>query len=110
MLLQRDGLPADDLVLENVSAAKLPFVIVNERVDDPLFGVALDDVRASRMATAHLLALGHVDIAHLGIGGSTRRALDRHDGWQQALAHAELPASEEMVAVGGSRPRPGTPG
>ncbi len=110
LLLQRDGLPADDLVLENVSAAKLPFVIVNERVDDPLFGVALDDVRASRMATAHLLALGHVDIAHLGIGGSTRRALDRREGWQQALAHAELPAPEEMVAVGGSRPETGYAG
>src|SRR5215218_1841970 len=52
LLLQRDGLPADDLVLESVQAAKLPFVIVNERVEDPLLGVALDDVRASRMAGA----------------------------------------------------------
>ncbi|MFD2094160.1 LacI family DNA-binding transcriptional regulator [Blastococcus deserti] len=110
LLLQRDGLLADDVVLENVLATKLPFVIVNERVEDPLYGVALDDVRASRMATAHLLALGHVDVAHLAIGGTTRRALDRQEGWQQALSHAGLPAPPEMVAVGGGRPETGYAG
>lgn len=110
LLLQRDGLPADDVALEDVLATNLPFVIVNERVEDPLYGIALDDVRASRMATAHLLALGHVDIAHLAIGGSTRRALDRQEGWQQALAHAGLPAPEQMAAIGGGRPETGYAG
>jgi LacI family transcriptional regulator len=110
MLLQRDGFPADDVVMANVLATKLPFVIVNERVEQPLIGVAMDDARASRMATAHLIALGHVDIAHLAIGGSTSRSSDRRDGWRQALRHAELPAPDGMVAVGGSTPESGYAG
>ena len=110
ILLQQDGLPADDVVMANVAATHLPFVLVNERVDPPQFGVALDDVEASRLATAHLLALGHADIAHLGIGGTTRRAKDRVAGWQQALENVGLAAPSEMVAVGGSQPETGYAG
>jgi LacI family transcriptional regulator len=79
-------------------------------MEPPLAGVALDDVRASRMATAYLVALGHTDVAHLAIGGRTTRSADRRAGWEQALRHAQLPAGPELVAVGGSRPETGYQG
>jgi LacI family transcriptional regulator len=110
LLLQRDGLPADDIVMENLRSTKLPFVIVNERVSSPLAGVALDDRHASELATGHLLALGHKNIAHLAIGGSTYRSRDRQEGWENALADAGLPASRDLVAIGGSRPETGYAG
>jgi LacI family transcriptional regulator len=110
LILQRDGLPADDVVMENLLTTQLPFVIVNERVAPPLSGVALDDVRASRLATGHLLALGHREIGHLAIGGSTHRSQDRQDGWEQALTQAGLSAPADLVAVGGSRPETGYAG
>jgi DNA-binding LacI/PurR family transcriptional regulator len=110
LILQRDGLPADDVVMENLLTTQLPFVIVNERVAPPLSGVALDDVRASRLATGHLLALGHREIGHLAIGGSTHRSQDRQDGWEQALTQAGLNAPADLVAVGGSRPETGYAG
>jgi LacI family transcriptional regulator len=110
LLLQRDGLAADEVVMQNVQSTKLPFVIVNEKVDEPLSGVALDDARAARIATAHLVALGHTKIAHLAIGGSTSRSADRRSGWEQALDHAGLPAPAGMLAVGGGSPATGYAG
>lgn len=110
LVLQRDGLPADELITENVAATGLPFVVANERVDDPLYGVALDDAQASATATSHLLALGHVDVAHLGIGGSTRRASDRVEGWRRALEHAGVSPADGLLALGGSRPETGYTG
>jgi LacI family transcriptional regulator len=110
LLVQRDGLPADDVVLENLRSAQLPFVIVNERVSAPLSGVALDDRHASELATGHLLALGHKEIAHLAVGGTTHRSLDREAGWRDALTAAGLPAPADLIAVGGSRPETGYAG
>jgi LacI family transcriptional regulator len=110
LLLQRDGLPADEVMTENLVATKLPFVIVNERVAGPFSAVALDDRRATQLATAHLVALGHRDIAHLAIGGETSRSADRREGWRHALEQAGLSAPEAMVHVGGSRPETGYAG
>lgn len=110
LLLQRDGVPGDDVVMANLLATNLPFVIVNERVSAPLSGVALDDAHAAQLATAHLLALGHRHIAHLAIGGDTCRSDDRREGWRRALEHAGVPAPDEMVQVGGGRPETGYAG
>lgn len=110
ILLQRDGVPGDALVMDHVVGSGLPFVIVNERVAPPVAGVALDDCRAAELATAHLLALGHRRIAHLAIGGETNRSEDRRRGWELALKRAGLAASPAMVAIGGGRPETGYAG
>lgn len=110
LLLQRDGLPADEIVMKNLHSTELPFVIVNERVSAPLASVALDDRGASALATSHLLALGHTDIAHLAVGGSTSRSLDRLKGWEQALINAGRAAPADLVEVGGSEPQTGYAG
>lgn len=110
LLLQRDGVPADEVVIENLRTLGLPFVIVNERVAAPLAGVALDDRQAAALATGHLLALGHREIAHLAVGGSTNRSHDRLDGWREAMDTAGLPARPDLVADGGSTPETGYAG
>lgn len=107
LVIQRDGLPGDAALTDGLLLADLPFVVVNERVEPPLSGVALDDTRAGRIATAHLIALGHTDIATIDIGGSTSRSTDRHAGWEQALRHAGLAVRPDLVAAGGARAETG---
>ncbi|MFC7546783.1 LacI family DNA-binding transcriptional regulator [Plantactinospora sp. GCM10030261] len=107
LVIQRDGQPGDDALLAGLRLAELPFVVVNERVEPPLAGVALDDTRAGRVATAHLIALGHTEIASIDIGGPTSRSADRHAGWDQAMRHAGLEPRSDLVAVGGARPETG---
>jgi len=58
--------------------------------------LTVDDVAVARLATEHLLALGHRDIAH--IGASPQFDLDFHipthrrQGFEQAMADAGIPA------------------
>jgi DNA-binding LacI/PurR family transcriptional regulator len=55
--------------------------------------VAIDDARAMRRATEHLLALGHVDIAFLGGGGDLPWAsvdAERFEGYRSTMTDAGL--------------------
>jgi LacI family repressor for deo operon, udp, cdd, tsx, nupC, and nupG len=72
-------------------------------VGGPLPGVStltIDDVAVARLATEHLIALGHRRIAH--IGGSQEFDLDFHIptsrrlGYEQALTDAGLPLDERL--------------
>jgi DNA-binding LacI/PurR family transcriptional regulator len=106
LMLQRDG-GASDRVVARVAGSRVPVVILNERVRAPLSGVAVEDRRAAMLATRHLLALGHRDIAHLQLGGANSRARDRRAGWQAALREAGVAAPEELLANGGTRSETG---
>jgi LacI family repressor for deo operon, udp, cdd, tsx, nupC, and nupG len=72
-------------------------------VGGPIEGVrtlTIDDVAVARLATEHLLALGHTRIAH--IGGNKDYDLDFHlptnrrFGYQAALAAADIPVAPEL--------------
>ncbi|MES2094428.1 MAG: LacI family DNA-binding transcriptional regulator [Actinomycetota bacterium] len=71
-------------------------------VGGPLAGVpslAIDDVAIARLATEHLLMLGHTAILH--IGGASEEDTDFHmvrnrrAGFQQAMTAAGLPVADE---------------
>lgn len=73
-------------------------------VGGPLPGVrtlSIDDVAVARLATEHLLALGHTRIAH--IGGDPDSELDFHlptsrrVGYEEALAAAGIPVDPRLV-------------
>ena len=78
-----------------------PLVLLGERVfDGPADHVAIDNVAAARDATAHLLTLGRRRIAAIGDQRHVpagRTAHLRLAGYQQALAEAGLPYTEELV-------------
>jgi DNA-binding LacI/PurR family transcriptional regulator len=105
LMMQRDG-DASDKVVARVAGSRVPVVILNERVRPPLSGVAVDDRRAAMLATRHLIALGHTDIAYLQVSGSNSRARDRRAGWQAAMRGAGLDPAGRLV-VGGVRPDTG---
>ncbi|MBP2437031.1 LacI family DNA-binding transcriptional regulator [Microbacterium amylolyticum] len=73
-------------------------------VGGPIEGVrtlALDDIAASRLATEHLLSLGHTRIAHIGGDAASDRdfhmPLKRRRGYEQALRTAGIDLDEHMV-------------
>ncbi|MGO4298713.1 LacI family DNA-binding transcriptional regulator [Leifsonia sp. RAF41] len=89
---------AEDEVLRLLALGK-PLV----GVGGPLPGVStltIDDVAVARLATDHLVALGHRRIAH--IGGSHEFDLDFHIptsrrlGYERALTEAGLPVDERL--------------
>lgn len=73
-------------------------------VGGPLAGVPsleIDEMAIARLATEHLLALGHASVLH--IGGSAENDTDFHigshrrAGFEQAMAAAGLPVSAESM-------------
>ena len=76
-------------------AAPVPVVMVGPtQPDGDLPSVAVDQVAGARLATEHLLALGHADVLHLAGPPDWIDARERAVGWRRALVAA------------GVRPRP----
>ena len=83
---------ADDEI-DRLTALGLP-VIALGGPDPRLSALTLDDVAVARLATEHLLALGHTRIAHIGAGSEFDRDFHiptrRRQGFEQALTAAGL--------------------
>jgi DNA-binding LacI/PurR family transcriptional regulator len=71
--------------------------------------VSIDDFAAARLATAHLVSLGHRRIAHLGWEGVGDFALatTRQGGYAAALQEARIRLEPELVVLGGFTTRDG---
>ncbi len=81
---------------------RTPYVLVNrysEEGMDPFVGS--DDVAGARLATQHLVELGHVRIGHLSGQATVSTGVLRKRGYQAALAEAGLAADLELTAEAG---------
>ena len=75
-----------------------PVILLGERLDaSGADHVAIDNVRAAREATAHLISLGRTRIAAIGVqeGGGT--ATLRTRGYREAFAQAGMPVDETLL-------------
>lgn len=84
---------------------RTPLVLLGERVlDGPTHHVAIDNLRAAREVTEHLLARGHTRIAAIGAqeNPSANTAHLRLAGYRQALEAAGVPFDERLVPATGS--------
>jgi LacI family transcriptional regulator len=78
----------------------IPVVLINRRLPGAAASaVTNDDWRGIGLAVAHLVALGHRRIAHLGGPAGVSTAIDRRDGFLAALAGSGLDPGQEPVAA-----------
>jgi len=76
----------------------VPVVAAEAGPDDSVPLVAVDQVEGARLATAHLLELGHKTVWHISGPSDWLEAEDRLNGWRQTLDAAG--ASAPAVLVG----------
>jgi LacI family repressor for deo operon, udp, cdd, tsx, nupC, and nupG len=110
MLLKRvDGViavnvPVDEGELELLDRLDLPLVAVGTPVPGRSL-VRIDDVLTARMATEHLIGLGHTRIAFVGPMpddiAQTQAPLQRLHGFEEAMAHHGLSHAPHFVIDGG---------
>jgi DNA-binding LacI/PurR family transcriptional regulator len=82
-------------------AYDLPMVIVNnEGASASQSIVSNDDVYGTRLATRHLIELGHRRIAYIGISGGPRTNSDRERGFREEMATHGIPVDERLVVYG----------
>jgi LacI family transcriptional regulator len=102
-LLQR----ADDLsdqALEHLVANDARFVLVTSRTPGRRGSVLLDDVSGARVATEHLLSLGHTRVGLIGGIEMSDIAQRREHGYRLALRRAGIRCQEHWVRRWGHSP------
>jgi LacI family transcriptional regulator len=101
-----DGALVDGLVLPPERIARFvedgfPIVCLDRDVDSPSVPlVQVDNRLGARLATEHLLALGHTRIAHI-MGAAARISEERLLGYQAALTQAGVAPDSALIAFGG---------
>jgi DNA-binding LacI/PurR family transcriptional regulator len=103
---QVDGALVDGLVLPPDRIARFvedgfPIVCLDRDVDSPSVPlVQVDNRLGARLATEHLLALGHTRIAHVAGADELRISEQRLAGYRDALARAGVAADPDLVVTG----------
>ena len=80
----------------------MPVVVINRDLpgDAPLSAVWFDHQAGGRMATHHLVELGHRRIAHIAGPANRMTGIQRRQGYETALAAAGIPLQSSLVATG----------
>lgn len=82
-------------------AKSLPIVVAGRVLKAPgLHSLKFDDVAGARMATEHLLTLGHRRIACIAGDPLHPDAVERQRGYREALEQAGIPYEPALVAPG----------
>jgi LacI family transcriptional regulator len=84
-----------------LKARAVPHVLVNRYSDTSHAFVGSDDVAGGRLATGHLVELGHRRIAHLAGGSNTSTGRLRVRGYRGALAEAGVAHDPALETVTG---------
>jgi LacI family transcriptional regulator len=103
--LQPDGViltpphSENPLIIDLLVAHRISFARIGSVKPGPGFALTMDDERAARLATEHLVGLGHQRIGF--IAGSMEYELSgwRVDGWRDAMAAAGL-TTDGLLAQG----------
>jgi len=90
----------DDPFISNLLRDRIPFVSVGRYPDERVHFVDSDNVSGARMATEHLIRLGHRRIATIAGRLDMASGQDRLSGYQQALEAHQIPVEEALIAEG----------
>lgn len=95
-------LDVDSSQLYAAQAAGMPVVAINRALpaDTPLSAVWFDHQGGARMATAHLVNLGHRRIAHIAGPPNRMTGIQRRQGYEAALAAIGISPQPSLVATG----------
>jgi LacI family transcriptional regulator len=88
-------------LVDALDEAGIPAVAVaTGRAPADMSAVSVDDRRAAYEMTRHLIALGHSRIGFIKGNPNQSASAKRFEGYTQALAEADLPVLDELIAQG----------
>jgi DNA-binding LacI/PurR family transcriptional regulator len=103
------GLTIDHPEINEIRRAGLPMVMVDSDVVGEVASVDVDDEGGARLAAAHLIELGHRDVAILAIDGPSSTTAGeggvvarRLRGYRETLSAAGIEVAPDEVAIGPS--------
>ena len=93
--------------LRSLVEGRLPVVFINSIHPDHVGSVSLEDARGMRLATEHLIELGHRRIGFINGTPGTDTAVRRAQGFHEAMSAAGLDVPGGRVTQLGYEPRQG---
>jgi LacI family transcriptional regulator len=88
----------DTAAFYDVAAQNVKLVTINEPVKDlEIPQIVCDDYMSVRMATQHLISLGHRHIAYLAIPLTSERSRERARGFMDAMKEAGIPQGTSSI-------------
>ncbi|MCL4425026.1 MAG: LacI family transcriptional regulator [Firmicutes bacterium] len=85
-------------ILDVVRKEGIPVVLINRRPEDyEGIYVGVDNEAAGRIATEHLISLGHKEIAFIGAKPDVMTSRNREKGYRRAMAENGLPVPERLI-------------
>lgn len=100
-VILHSGYGQEDRLVEAISSS-VPAVLVNSDDGRQVPTVRVDDAAAARLATEHLLELGHTRIGYVAGPEGSQTSDRREQGYRAALASPDLLGSADVVHAGWS--------
>jgi DNA-binding LacI/PurR family transcriptional regulator len=92
----------------SLSVLKSPVVLINSHHRGEFtYSVRIDNVGAAKIATSHLIGLGHRRIAYIGDALGFQSDSERFSGYQQALKEAGMTFTSTLVCYADGTPLKG---
>lgn len=83
---------------------RVPIVLINnEQAGEYVWFVAIDDRQGGRLASEHLIGLGHRRIGYISGWPEASSSRDRQQGYEKALHSAGLVTDADCIAAGNGR-------
>jgi DNA-binding LacI/PurR family transcriptional regulator len=96
------------LYLPMLSEMKVPIVLINSHHSGEfIYSVRIDNVAGARLATEHLIDLGHRRIAYIGDKFGFQSDMQRLTGYRETLEQAGLGFESDLVSHGDGTPEGG---
>lgn len=87
-------------LLQPLLAAHIPVVVLEHAIPH-MHCIAIDDLEGGRLATRHLIGLGHTRIGLIRRRPITALSMQRHEGYRLELARAGIPYDSSLVVQSG---------
>lgn len=87
--------------VERLMRANVPTVLINGQTEETsgLYSVGIDDYQGAKVATEHLISLGHQRIGYIGVSNRPRSNRQRFEGYRDALLAAGASFDPALVAI-----------
>lgn len=96
VILQADGGNSDNVLLR-AARQKVSTVLLQAELDVKAHLISLPDKQATKIATQHLIGLGHKNIGCVGTVKGLTFTTNRILGWKEAMLNANLECSSNRV-------------
>jgi DNA-binding LacI/PurR family transcriptional regulator len=93
------------LYLQRLSRMKVPIVLINSHhPGEFVYSIRIDNVAGARLATNHLVELGHSRVAYIGDRFGFQSDMERLTGYREMLEEADLGFEPNLVVHGDGTP------